>query len=823
MRFAITLCLIFAACPFAHAEPVARSHSFASSADCDNDRTGQVELDVDVYGSYGSATSWGSNANFNPPGDDPDIGARGTVYESMPFLCRQQAGRSSGQWLERDPLRVATRAEGDENRLTSNYTVDGVEVDMITTLDCNILTQCWTFTNRTGARVETLALTQYIDGDLYFDGNFANDYAGTSVGIPRTIYEFDDGDDPNEPTTQLALFGSDPADAFVTGWEIAEYSESRARIGSVAGGCAPLRNGITNDRGRNTDGNNDRVTDNGYDVTLALRFDTGPLDDGEMSDAVCYNTRWGYALACSDEDMDGVCVPEDNCPTVPNPDQADADGDGLGDACDNCPALANPEQEDVDEDGIGDLCDDCIQGGVEVCDGQDNDCDGTIDEGEPDAGGPCQTGQPGVCADGVERCAEGMIVCEPNAEPSDEICDDLDNDCDDATDEDIPNGGVCATGLPGICADGTQICDEGELSCGEGPSPAEEECNVLDDDCDGTIDEGLRNACGTCGDAPDDICNGLDDDCDGEIDEAAECPAGSRCIGGRCADPCASNECPNGLICQEGVCVDPCDVMECPALEVCQDGRCVDLCEGVDCPDGTLCHGGECVDNDCAVSGCPDGQLCSDGECVADPCAGITCGEDEFCREGVCVGSCAWVSCPRGQTCRDGVCVESPCADVMCEGAQICQEGECVGDPCDQVECPDEQRCLDGECTGDRCDGVMCPPGQRCALIDGTVQCIRSDDVDEEESRPGNAVNDAGVADDGGDADPPVMEDQEPDMGVLISDAGIAPPSFVADATIGQTDEGTASGCTCETTGESVPVFWLTLVALLGLSRRRRA
>ena len=76
------------------------------------------------------------------------------------------------------------------------------------------------------------------------------------------------------------------------------------------------------------------------------------------------------SAAKSDRDGDGRPDIRDNCPDVPNHDQADADGDGLGDACDpdmdgdgvpngtdNCPRTGNPTQGDSDGDGLGNACD----------------------------------------------------------------------------------------------------------------------------------------------------------------------------------------------------------------------------------------------------------------------------------------------------------------------------------------------------------------------------------------------------------------------------------------------------------------------------------
>src|SRR5262245_7318154 len=43
----------------------------------------------------------------------------------------------------------------------------------------------------------------------------------------------------------------------------------------------------------------------------------------------------------------------------------------------------------------------------ETCDNKDNNCDGTIDDGNPDGNVPCTTGLPGVCSDGLTNCASG--------------------------------------------------------------------------------------------------------------------------------------------------------------------------------------------------------------------------------------------------------------------------------------------------------------------------------------------------------------------------------------------------------------------------------
>ena len=73
----------------------------------------------------------------------------------------------------------------------------------------------------------------------------------------------------------------------------------------------------------------------------------------------------------------------------------------------------------------------------EVCNGSDDDCDGTPDDGNPGGGGTCTvSGQLGECANGTLNCVSGALQCDQTFFPITEVCNNsLDDDCDGSTDE----------------------------------------------------------------------------------------------------------------------------------------------------------------------------------------------------------------------------------------------------------------------------------------------------------------------------------------------------------------------------------------------------
>ncbi len=736
---------------------------------CDAD-LGRVQLELDAYGATGSSVSAGDNAEFDPFDDMPDAGFVSTVFESMVHLCRETGGGNvEGNWLEAGRFQgAAARVNLNGGVIDSGFALLGLEVEATYELVCTRLEVCYTFTNISGDPIRRVAITPYIDGDLFFEGGLGNDFGATSVGAPKTLWEFDEGDNPEEPTTFVGIYGLNQ-DHLLHSWEIGRFPEQRGRIGDIDDGCAGLRNDI-NQNGNNADLNADLITDEGYDVTLALRFDVGPLAEGETSEPWCYAVQWGVGLPCSDEDQDEICLPDDNCATIPNPDQLDEDGDGVGDVCDNCPKTQNPAQRDRDEDLVGDACDRyvCVPDGQpEVCDGVDNDCDGITD----------------LNADGTE------VV--------------------------VP--GVCASGLAGQCGVGAWACVFGGTRCLPEISPAEEVCDRVDNDCDGLVDEGVRNECGTCGGPPPEVCNGIDDDCDDQVDEeeaTALCDEGHGCREGRCLPACDDEGgCAEGdTFCADGVCVPWCLVSGCEGEgHTCTDLGCVDLCDGVGCGEGEACVEGECGVDHCVRAGCPDAMRCRPGGCEVDPCAGVDCGADSFCRDGGCVFSCAEVSCGPAAACFDGLCQETGCDPVGCpEADTVCVDAVCVEDPCKDVVCGPAETCERGACIADPCVGLRCPRHQRCAVTNGEAQCVA-----DWPTNPLPPPPDAGMDMGGAGGDPDQGGGGGDSSGDL--DGGVDPDAVGAEAK--DTESGGGSdGCRFAPAPGS-PWAWIWMV---GLARRRR-
>jgi len=258
---------------------------------------------------------------------------------------------------------------------------------------------------------------------------------------------------------------------------------------------------------------------------LACGFDGGgafltPGADCDDDDSA--NSSLGEEICDGvDNDCDGDIDDDDASVSGQSTGWLDGDGDGYGDA--SVTACVLPA-DTVDQGGD---CDDTTAAvnpaATEVCNTLDDDCDGDIDDaddgvvgaqawyadGDADGWGDASLGttcaQPPGAVSTPGDCDDTVASTHPTAP---ELCNSVDDDCNGSTDDgvtdidwyvDADGDGAGEAGSPVVLTD----CADP----GPGFAPT-------DDDCDDTSDLiGPQ--------ADDDQCDGIDDDCDGTPDDEA--------------------------------------------------------------------------------------------------------------------------------------------------------------------------------------------------------------------------------------------------------------------------------------------------------------
>jgi hypothetical protein len=132
--------------------------------------------------------------------------------------------------------------------------------------------------------------------------------------------------------------------------------------------------------------------------------------------------------------------------------------------------------------------------GAEICNELDDDCDGTVDDAAH-VGEACTLGVGACASPGVLRCVADEAEPECDAAPGDpknELCNGQDDDCDGVVDDGFRLGEACVQGVGQCARNGVRVCDAdlGAACNAAAGMGGPEVCNGLDDDCDGMVDDG---------------------------------------------------------------------------------------------------------------------------------------------------------------------------------------------------------------------------------------------------------------------------------------------------------------------------------------------
>ena len=273
----------------------------------------------------------------------------------------------------------------------------------------------------------------------------------------------------------------------------------------------------------------------------------------------------------------------------------------------------------------------------------------------------------------------------------------------------------CEGNNKGTCFSGERYCYLGIYSECFGIVPPEEEiCDNLDNDCDGDVDEGVKNRCGTCAQIPNEICDGIDNDCDEQIDEgfsdvAELCDGRDNDCDGRIDEgwskrvPCLYEETNPWIIYS-----DEFENSSCVrGWRLCVDGEFTE-CQGFEGPQEEAC---DSIDNDC--DGDVDEGIILEGRCGVTDMGICTLGE-QICYDSELI--CYGATNPQNESCNglDDDCdgytdedLERECETECGAGIERCFRGEWIG--CNAPQ-PQEETCdgIDNNCNGFIDEDLIC-------------------------------------------------------------------------------------------------------------------